>query len=165
MSCDRNRDMFKGFLSSWLTFTATIAPYTASDIIPKIHRSAIGAARQCLGGRSCGRQWNEDDWDGSATMESDMSALSVFSSSMVAFKDGAQVLTQATGATSRSYSDVDRRNDKIPFTKRPVTARDRLGASFATVLFLAAWFWGLGWVVDGNEQIESSCNRVPCSMV
>jgi mannan endo-1,6-alpha-mannosidase len=85
MSCDRNRDMFKGFLSSWLTFTATIAPYTASDIIPKIHRSAIGAARQCLGGRSCGRQWNEGDWDGSATMESDTSALSVYSSSMVAF--------------------------------------------------------------------------------
>ncbi|KAL4734771.1 glycoside hydrolase [Aspergillus similis] len=121
MSCDRNKDMFKGFLASWLTFTATIAPYTASDIIPKIHRSAIKAARQYLGGQSCGRRWNQDDWDGSATMESDMSALSVFSSSMVAFKDGAQPLTHATGATSRSFPDAGGKEDKISFTKRPVT--------------------------------------------
>ncbi|KAL4988184.1 glycosyl hydrolase family 76-domain-containing protein [Aspergillus falconensis] len=165
MTCDRNEDTFKGFLSSWLAFTAIIAPYTASDIVPRLHRSAIGAARQCLDGQSCGRRWHQDDWDGSATMESDMSALSVFSSAMVAFKDGAQPLTLATGATSRSNPDSGGKNDAIPFNKRPVTAGDSAGASFATVLFLAGWLWGLVWVVRGDERIESGSNRASGSKV
>ncbi|RDW70693.1 glycoside hydrolase family 76 protein [Aspergillus mulundensis] len=155
MTCDRNEDMFKGFLSSWLTSTAIIAPYTASEIVPRIQRSALGAAQQCLNGQSCGRRWHQEEWDGSATMQSDMSALSVFSSAMAVFKTDAKPLTLATGATSKSNPEAGRKEDALPFKPRPVTTGDRVGAVIATVLFVALWMAGLIWLIDPNECIRS----------
>ncbi|KAL4779557.1 glycosyl hydrolase family 76-domain-containing protein [Aspergillus varians] len=154
MTCDRNQDLFKGFLSSWLTFTSTIAPYTADEIIPRIQQSAIGAARQCSYETSCGRRWHQYTWDGSATMESDMSALSVLSSTMVAFKDGAQPLTLTTGATSKSNPNAGGHEDVMPDQPRPITDGDRASACFVTWVFLSCWIGGFTWVfcVDQREQ-------------
>ncbi|KAL4929177.1 glycoside hydrolase family 76 protein [Aspergillus undulatus] len=154
VTCDRNEDLFKGFLSSWLTFTTTIAPYTADAIIPRIQQSALGASRQCSHDRSCGRRWNKDAWDGSSTMESDMSALSVFSSAMAPFKPGAAPLTPETGAFSKSNPSAGSDEDTNPQKQRIISDGDRAGAVFVTLLFLAGWIWGFAWLVCGNEQIK-----------
>lgn len=163
-TCDRNEDLFKGLLSSWLTFAATIAPYTADAIIPRIQQSAIGAAGQCSYGRSCGRRWNLDDWDGSATMQSDMSALSVLSSSMATFRHGAQPLTPETGATSKSNPNAGTNEDRIPDQPCPITAGDRFGAIVVTLVFLAVWLRGLSWMVL-EDRYNIYCRFVPCPMV
>lgn len=152
MTCNENEDMFKGFLSNWLTFTALIAPHTANEIIPRIQRSALGAAGQCFHDKSCGRRWCQDIWDGSSTMESDMSALSVFSSALVVHKDGAYPMTPGTGATSKGNPNagIEETGEKL----RPITAGDRAGAVIATVLFISGWIWGFYWLMSGNERIE-----------
>ncbi|KAL4907377.1 hypothetical protein BDW74DRAFT_189796 [Aspergillus multicolor] len=155
MTCDRNEDMFKGFLSSWLTSTAIIAPYTASEIIPRIQRSALGTAQQCLDGQSCGCRWHQEEWDGSATMQSDMSALSVFSSAMAIFRADAKPLTIATGAISKSNPAAGSKEDALPFKTHPVRTGDRVGAAFATVLFVVLWMVGFIWLLDPRECIRS----------
>ncbi|KAL2815651.1 glycoside hydrolase [Aspergillus cavernicola] len=153
MTCDRNQDTFKGFLSSWLTFMATIVPHTAGEVIPKIQQSALAAARQCSGGDSgteCGRRWHQDTWDGTASMESDMSALSVISSAMIAFRKEAQPLTPETGGTSKSNPNAGAVEDAIPHHVRPVTAGDRAGASILTLLFVSCWMSVVAWMLYGD---------------
>ncbi|KAL3496520.1 mannan endo-1,6-alpha-mannosidase [Aspergillus germanicus] len=148
MICGRNQDCFKGFLSSWLTFMTTIVPYTAPEIIPKIQQSAIAAARQCSGGDSgtqCGRRWHQNEWDGSASLEADMSALSVISSTMVGFRDEPHPLTHATGGTSKSNPNAGALEDIQPQRIRDITAGDRAGAVFATLTFISLWLCLLTW--------------------
>ncbi|KAL4802822.1 putative glycosyl hydrolase [Aspergillus unguis] len=151
MTCNRNEDMFKGFLSSWLTFTTTVATYTADEIIPRIKTSAAGAAHQCFQDKSCGRRWWQENWDGTSSMESDMSALSIFSSSMISFKRGAQPLTLATGATSQSNPSAGTNDDTEVRVDRPVTTTDRAGAAILTGLFISLWIWLFVWLIFGGE--------------
>ncbi|RAH48948.1 glycoside hydrolase family 76 protein [Aspergillus brunneoviolaceus CBS 621.78] len=157
MMCDRNQDCFKGFLSSWLTFTTTIAPYTAGEIIPKIQQSALAAAKQCSGGKSgteCGRRWHQATWDGETSLESDMSALSVFSSTMIAHKGQEQShqgpLTSDTGGTSKSDPNAGTAPKNPPNELPEITAGDRAGASILTVAFVCGWAAAVAWLVYGG---------------
>ncbi|KAL4866109.1 hypothetical protein BDV12DRAFT_210712 [Aspergillus spectabilis] len=153
MTCDRNQDLFKGFLSSWLTFLTTLAPYTVDTVIPRIQQSAISAARQCSGGESgtkCGRRWYQETWDGTFSMESDMSALSVISSSMVGFKQGARPLTAGTGGTSKSNPNAGIEDNLVPNVMRAIVLGDRVGASIATLVFVSLWLSGFAWMVKGD---------------
>lgn len=157
MMCDRNQDCFKGFLSSWLTFTTTIAPHTAGEIIPKIQQSALAAAKQCSGGKSgteCGRRWHQATWDGETSLESDMSALSVFSSTMIAHKGQEQShqgpLTSETGGTSKSDPNAGTAPKNPPNELPEITAGDRAGASILTVAFVCGWAAAVAWLVYGG---------------
>ncbi|KAL4884458.1 glycosyl hydrolase family 76-domain-containing protein [Aspergillus karnatakaensis] len=159
MTCDRNQDLFKGFLSSWMTFLTTLAPYTNDKIIPRIQQSAIGAANQCAGGDSstqCGRRWYQEEWDGTASMKSDMSALSVISSSMIAHKRDAKPLTLETGATSKSNPNAGIYDKSAPNTLRGIMMRDTVGASVATVVFFIFWISGFSWLVFPRDQAPPS---------
>lgn len=156
MMCDRNQDCFKGFLSSWLTFTTTIAPFTQDQILPKIQGSAQAAAKQCSGGDSktdCGRSWyKQDKWDGSKSLESDMSALSVLSSTMIAHKKEHQApLTAETGGTSKSNPSAGSgHKDQQTGTPKPITTGDRAGASIVTFFFACGWMASVSWMVYGG---------------
>ncbi|CAK43770.1 uncharacterized protein An01g06500 [Aspergillus niger] len=158
MMCDRNQDCFKGFLSSWLTFTTTIAPYTADQILPKIQQSALAAAKQCSGGDSgtqCGRRWYQAQWDGETSLESDMSALSVFSSNMITHRQsqGGQSqgpLTSDTGGTSQSNPNAGTGPKDAPNKLPDITTGDRAGASILTVLFVGSWAGAITWLVYGG---------------
>lgn len=154
MLCDRNQDCFKSFLASWLTTMTQIAPYTYEKVIPKIVASAEGAAKQCSGGESgsaCGRRWYQSTWDGSTSMESDMSALSIFSSAMTIHKKNVRgPLTSDTGGTSESDPDAGT-DTKDSHKKLPdVTTADRAGAGILTVIFVCGWAGGLAWLVLGG---------------
>ncbi|OJZ92420.1 glycosyl hydrolase [Aspergillus piperis CBS 112811] len=158
MMCDRNQDCFKGFLSSWLTFTTTIAPYTSDQIIPKIQQSALAAAKQCSGGDSgtqCGRRWYQAQWDGETSLETDMSALSVFSSNMITHRQsqGGQSqgpLTSDTGGTSQSNPNAGTGPKDAPNKLPDITTGDRAGASILTVLFVGGWAGAITWLVYGG---------------
>lgn len=155
MKCDRNQDCFKGFLSSWLTNMAEIVPYTHDQIMPMILESAQGAAQQCSGGddgTKCGRRWYQDTWDGSTSMESDMSALSVISSTMFMHKKNSQgPLTADTGGKSKSdptagADDEDEQPGELP----DISTGDRAGAGVVTVVFVAMWGAAMTWMVYGG---------------
>ncbi|KAF9882792.1 hypothetical protein FE257_005160 [Aspergillus nanangensis] len=154
MMCDRNQDCFKGFLSSWLTFMTTIVPYTAGEILPKIQASAEAAAKQCSGGGSkmeCGRRWHQANWDGTTSLETDMSALSIFSSNMITHKlqDNAP-LTADTGGTSKSNPNAGTGPEEHTIKPKPITTADRAGASILTILFICGWIASLTWLVYGG---------------
>ncbi|PYI04628.1 mannan endo-1,6-alpha-mannosidase [Aspergillus sclerotiicarbonarius CBS 121057] len=103
--CNDAEITFKGLLAGDLTFVSIMAPYTASDILPRLQGSAAGAAKQCSGGDSgtvCGVRWYQSTWDGWSGMEEDMSATSIFTSNLVAYKDQAPA-TQTT-ATNETVS-------------------------------------------------------------
>lgn len=155
MKCDRNQDCFKGFLASWLTTMAEIVPYTHDQIIPKIQASAEGAAKQCSGGKDgtqCGRRWYQSNWDGSTSMESDMSALSVFSSTMITYKKNDQgPLTSETGGDSKSDPNAGGgdKDGPSPDKLAPITTADRAGAGILTVLFVGGWGAAVACMVTG----------------
>lgn len=155
MSCDRNQDCFKSFLASWLTTMTEIVPYTYEQVVPKIVASAEAAAKQCSGGTSgsaCGRRWYQGDWDGSTSMESDMSALSVLSSAMVIHKKNSQgPLTSSTGGSSKSDPNAGSGNgDGSPGKLAPITTADRAGAGILTVVFVGGWTGAVAWLVYGG---------------
>ncbi|PWY86938.1 mannan endo-1,6-alpha-mannosidase [Aspergillus heteromorphus CBS 117.55] len=157
MMCDRNQDCFKGFLASWLTFATTIAPYTAGEIIPKIQQSALAASKQCSGGSSgtgCGRRWHQAQWDGETSLETDMSALSVFSSNMITHVNQGQgyhgPLTSNTGGTSKSDPNAGTAPKSSPNTLSPITTGDRAGASIITIMFVGGWIAAITWLVYGG---------------
>lgn len=153
MKCDRNQDCFKSFLSSWLTTLTEIVPYTANEVIPKILGSAQAAAKQCSGGKSgsdCGRRWYQGTWDGSTSMESDMSALSIFSSSMIIHKNSKGPLTSETGGSSESDPTAGSGAANDPTKLAPITTADRAGAGIVTVLFIGTWASAVAMMVTGG---------------
>lgn len=65
LNCDQDQKSFKAYLSRWLAVTALLVPSTASQIMPKLQGSAMGAAGQCSGGGNvCGEQWYSTTYDG-----------------------------------------------------------------------------------------------------
>lgn len=153
MKCDRNQDCFKSFLASWLTTLTEIVPYTANEVIPKILGSAQAAAKQCSGGKSgsdCGRRWYQGTWDGTTSMESDMSALSIFSSSMIIHKNSKGPLTSETGGSSKSDPTAGSGAANDPTKLAPITTADRAGAGIVTVLFIGTWASAVAMMVTGG---------------
>lgn len=104
--CSPAQDAYKGILAGDLVSVVTMAPYTTSDIVPRLQKSALGAAKQCSGGSNdtlCGQHWSMSDWDGNSNIQTEMSATSIFSSNMVVYSDG-NVGTEATPANSSTTS-------------------------------------------------------------
>jgi mannan endo-1,6-alpha-mannosidase len=65
--CNQDQKSFKAYLSRWLAVTTLLYPETYSTIMPKLQKSAAGAAGQCDGGSdgtSCGQQWYTTTYDG-----------------------------------------------------------------------------------------------------
>jgi mannan endo-1,6-alpha-mannosidase len=150
-TCDRNSICFKGFLSSWLTFTSLLAPYTYPTILPKLQASAEAAAKSCTGGTDgahCGITWANQSFDGSSGLEEQMSVLSVFSSNMVAFPINVNKapLTASTGGNSTSNPNAGLGNSPSS-TSSQVTTGDRAGAGVLTALFLSGWVGMVGWML------------------
>jgi mannan endo-1,6-alpha-mannosidase len=152
-TCDRNMICFKGFLSSWLTFTSLLAPYTYNQILPKLQASAQAAAKSCTGGTDgahCGITWANGTFDGFMGLEEQMSVLSVLSSTMVAYEQQKAPLTAKTGGNSTSNPNAglgDSSSHQQSGTTKPITTADRAGAGIVTALFLSGWVGIVSWMV------------------
>lgn len=154
-NCDGNQVCFKGFLSSWLAFLTTIVPEKRDVIIQKLRASAVAAAKQCSGGddgKHCGERWYQDTWDGTNGLGQQMSALSIFSSNMVAhIGDGQAPLTSTTGGTSKGDPSAGSGGSQTsPDQPKVITTGDRAGAGVLTGLFLTGWIGALTWMLRGG---------------
>ncbi|KAJ5296692.1 uncharacterized protein N7443_007585 [Penicillium atrosanguineum] len=86
-NCNNNDIWLKGVTIQDLAMAALVAPYTASDIMPLLQGSAVGAAKSCTGDKNdteCGVRWYTD-YDGSDGMSSQLSATSLFTANLVSF--------------------------------------------------------------------------------
>jgi mannan endo-1,6-alpha-mannosidase len=86
LTCNRDQVCFKGLMANWLSTIALIVPYTYNTIMAKLDGSAVAAGLQCSGPNSaCGMQWFNSTYDGTSAIEQEMSALSIFSNTLVGF--------------------------------------------------------------------------------
>lgn len=149
-TCDRNQMCFKGFLSIWMAYTATLVPSTAERIIPRLQGSAEAAARQCSGGQDgteCGVRWYQDKWDGKNGLETQMSSLSIFTANLMLQSDE-QPVTSSTGGESKSDPDAGTGGkSRKPESPRKITTGDRAGAWIISLLVGVAWIAIMVWLV------------------
>ncbi|KAK1140057.1 hypothetical protein N8T08_010889 [Aspergillus melleus] len=101
-TCDPSMQTYKAILSSNLASIAQVAPYTAEEILPKLQDSATAAAKHSTEDKDnsfCGLQWYES-WDdvGRCNVGKQISATSLFSANLVAFKDGNNNSTTSAAA-------------------------------------------------------------------
>lgn len=85
---------------------AVVAPYTASEIMPLLQGSAVGAAKSCTGslnGTECGVKWYTE-WDGTDSMSNQLSATGLFTANLVSFGKTAPATQSESRNTTSSTS-------------------------------------------------------------
>lgn len=94
----------KGAFIQSLAQIAVAAPYTLSKILPLLQGSATAAAMTCTGGDTqnlCGGRWYYEKFDAHGSIDTQMAALSLFTSNLVAF-DSRAPGTQSTVSNGTS---------------------------------------------------------------
>lgn len=150
-SCNNDQPSFKAYLSRWMAATAQIAPFTEAQIMAKLRASAIGAAAQCSGGsngRTCGRRWYQQAWDGKSGPGEQMSALSVIQANLI--QKVKPPVTQDQGGTSKGDPTAGTHGDSTnvlePLLTRKITMGDRAGAGILTALVLSGLLGTMWWI-------------------
>lgn len=149
--CNNNEILFKGLVSSWLSFTAMLVPSTYSRIVPKLQTSAQAAAKSCTGhsNNTCGVRWYQSKYDGWIGMEEQISASDIFTASLISFSAVAPV-TSTTGGNSTSNPNAGNNDTATTTTKSTITTKDKAGAGILTVIFVVGWVSLIGWTVLGG---------------
>ncbi|KAJ5663223.1 Mannan endo-1-6-alpha-mannosidase DCW1 [Penicillium longicatenatum] len=150
-ACNDNEILFKGLVSSWLSFTALIVPSLYDTILPKLQTSGKAAALSCTGhnNNTCGVRWYQSNYDGWIGMEEEISATNIFVANLIAFTQAAPV-TSTTGGNSTSDTTAGQNDTSSVKTTTKVTSGDRAGAGILTVLFVGGWVGIMGWTVFGG---------------
>lgn len=151
-ACNDNEILFKGLVSSWLSFTALLVPSTYDTILPILQTSAQAAAKSCTGhnNNTCGIRWYQSDYDGYMGMEEEISATNIFVANMIAFNRSAPV-TASTGGNSTSdptAGEDDTTTDGSTYAA--ITTGDKAGAGILTVVFVGGWLGLMGWTILGG---------------
>lgn len=149
--CNNNEILFKGLVSSWLSFTAMIVPSTYNTIIPKLQTTAAAAAASCSGkgNNTCGIRWYQSTFDGFIGMEEEISATNIFVANLVQFMDKPPV-TAATGGNSSSNPTAGLGGPPPIQKLAKITTGDRAGAGILTALFVVGWVGLIGWTIMGK---------------
>lgn len=150
-ACNDNEILFKGLVSSWLSFTALMVPSQYDTILAKLQTSAKAAALSCTGhdNNTCGVRWYMSEYDGWIGMEEEISANNIFVANMIAFTQKAPV-TSTTGGNSTSDTTAGQNDTSSVQPTTKVTSGDRAGAGILTVLFVGGWVGIMGWTVFGG---------------
>ena len=88
--CSNNEEVFKGMFARDLSSVALVAPYTMDKILPRLQGCATAVAKTCTGGKnndSCGERWYTSEFDGTADMNTQLNALSIFTSNLIEFEN------------------------------------------------------------------------------
>lgn len=140
--CNNNEVLFKGLLSTWLSYVALVVPKTYDLIMPKLQSSAVAAAKSCTGNNNytCGVQWYKSQWDGWTGMEEQISVSQVFSANLLPFVEAKAVapVTSNTGGNSTSNPNAGLQSNKDN-TPKPVTTGDKAGAGILTLVLVGGW--------------------------
>lgn len=155
-------------MANWLSTIALIVPYTYPTILPKLQGSAVAAGKQCSGPDSaCGMQWFNATYDGTSAIEQEMSALSIFSNTLVGFTspsgtssgssyqapDSPAPVTANTGGNSTSNPTGGQSTTGYqPPKLKTITTGDRAGAAILTLIFATAWIGMMVWLVLGGAK-------------
>ncbi|KAL4934901.1 hypothetical protein BDV06DRAFT_234931 [Aspergillus oleicola] len=159
--CNNNEKLFKGIVSTWLTFVSLIVPDTYDLIFPKLQGSAQAAALSCsgAGNNTCGVRWYTQEWDGTIGMEQQISATNILASVLVSEKRNPP-LTSKTGGNSTSNPNAgDNSNARDNNEPREITTADRVGAGILTALFIGLWGGIMAWMVMGGEDVTAQRHR------
>lgn len=151
-SCNDNEILFKGLVSSWLSFTALLVPSTYSTILPYLQTSAKAAALSCTGhsNNTCGVRWYQSTYDGWIGMEEQISATNLFVANMIQFNTSGPV-TATTGGNSTSNPTQGENDTSSSTTKQStITTGDRAGAGILTVVFVVGWVGLMSFTVLGG---------------
>ena len=151
-SCNDNEILFKGLVSSWLSFTALLVPSTYSTILPKLQTSAKAAALSCTGhnNNTCGVRWYQSNYDGWIGMEEEISATNIFVANLIQFQTTAPV-TSTTGGNSTINPTQGLNATTSSTTKQTaITTGDKAGAGILTVVFIAGWVGLISFTVLGG---------------
>ena len=151
-TCNNDQPSFKAFLARWMAATAQLAPFTEVRIMKKLRASAIGAAKQCVGGpqgRTCGRKWTQSVWDGTTGVGEEMSALSVIQANLI--QKVAAPLTANTGGVSKSDPSAGTEGDNPAIVLEPLLTRrinigDRAGAGILTAVTVGGLLGTIYWI-------------------
>ncbi|KAK2592304.1 hypothetical protein QQS21_009994 [Conoideocrella luteorostrata] len=142
-TCNRDMNMYKGFLHRWLAVTSQVAPYTQDKILPMLRKSAETAVKQCTGGesgRQCGLYWTFGRYvdpavAGTSGAGEVMNVLAAVSALLV--NEAKVPVTNTTGGTSKGNPNAGGKdNGERPL--KPITAADKAGAAIITIILLAA---------------------------
>ncbi|KAJ5151571.1 Mannan endo-1-6-alpha-mannosidase DCW1, partial [Penicillium capsulatum] len=146
-TCNNNEILFKGLVSSWLSFTALLVPSTFESILPKLKSSAQAAAKSCTGhnNNTCGVQWYQSKYDGWIGMEEEISAAGIFIANLINFKSTAPV-TSTTGGNSTSNPNAGANEDQNP-RWTTITTADRAGAGILTAVCALGFAGIMAWTV------------------
>jgi mannan endo-1,6-alpha-mannosidase len=151
-SCNDNEILFKGLVSSWLSFTALLVPSTYSTILPYLQTSAKAAALSCTGhdNNTCGVRWYQSKYDGWIGMEEQISATNLFVANMIQFNTSGPV-TATTGGNSTSNPTQGANDSSSSTTKQStITTGDKAGAGILTVVFVVGWVGLMSFTVLGG---------------
>lgn len=152
--CNRNEVLFKGLVSSWLSFTALLVPSTYNTILPKLQTSATAAAASCTGynNNTCGVRWYQSKWDGWIGMEEEISAADVFVSIMLPFINHPikAPVTAATGGNSTGNPTAGLGGQNPMNHLAAITTGDRAGAGILTAILVIGWCSLIGWMILGE---------------
>jgi mannan endo-1,6-alpha-mannosidase len=144
--CNADQTSFKAYTARWLAVTTQLCPWTVDKIMPKLHDSAMGAAKQCTGGNTgnwCGQNWNSDVWDGFQGVGEQMSALAAIGANLI--KSAPKPMTAKTGGTS----DGDD-GDRPPIRLKNISIADRTGAAIITFLAIFGMLFTAWWMVGDS---------------
>ncbi|KAJ5910692.1 Mannan endo-1-6-alpha-mannosidase DCW1 [Penicillium tannophilum] len=149
--CNDNEILFKGLVSSWLSFTALLVPSTYDTILPVLQTSGQAAAKSCTGhdNNTCGVRWYKSAYDGWIGMEEEISATNIFVANMIAFDSSAPV-TSSTGGNSTSDPTAGENDTSTSTTESAITTGDKAGAGILTVVFVSGWVGLMTWTILGG---------------
>lgn len=156
--CNNNEVLFKGLLSTWLSYVALVVPNTYELIMPKLQTSAVAAAKSCTGNNNntCGVQWYKSQWDGWTGMEEQISVSQVFSANLLPFveeKAAVSPVTSKTGGNSSSNPNAGLDHNKQDNTPRPITTGDKAGAGILTLVLVAFWAALMAFAMMGSSGV------------
>ncbi|KAJ5152997.1 uncharacterized protein N7482_009475 [Penicillium canariense] len=132
--CNLAQIIMKGTFVQNLAQIAVVAPYTSAKILPLLQGSAVAAAKTCTGGTNnncCSTVWYEQTDDDENGGESQIAALALFTSNLVAFNTDAPG-TQSTAANSTSTSATTGGNSTT--TSSGAAGASTTGSNAANVL-------------------------------
>ncbi|KAI1973868.1 hypothetical protein LOZ53_003214 [Ophidiomyces ophidiicola] len=149
-NCLVDQRSFKAYLARWMAATTQLAPFTSPMLMPRIRASAVAAANACTGGadrQMCGLKWTIGGFDGSTGVGEQMAALEIIQSNLISKvkppytekSGGTSKGDPSAGGTSRDSSSRD---------LSPITAADRAGAVFITLILMAAVVGGSYFVMS-----------------
>ncbi|KAJ6115459.1 Mannan endo-1-6-alpha-mannosidase DCW1 [Penicillium sp. IBT 16267x] len=152
--CNDNEILFKGLVSSWLSFTALLVPSTYDTILPILQTSAQAAAKSCTGhgNNTCGVRWYQSTYDGWIGMEEEISATNIFVANLIAFQSSAPSapITATTGGNSTSDPTAGENDTSTITIESGITTADKAGAGILTVVFVSAWVGLMTWTILGG---------------